>query len=476
MQILFNCNFDPEDIADGDFQALFAHRRRDATFAFAFKSGERIYALRDHLGIIPLYYRIHGANVRFSTSITDLVTSDDDIDPVGLLLYLKRGTPRLYPLIEGIEIVPPGAVIEIDPAQQASRLMFQYQFQPRRIPVWTSMRQLVEEAEALFSQAVRRLVKHDIVGLYLSGGIDSTLTGIYLRRFGVEVNAYTSAPWGQASSEIPFAKLNAQVVHARQHHIDYLETDAYQALFEAMTDVYGMPHGTTTGLGVASLWQNTPIAGEQQVFFGQNNDTMTCSGAAQYIAYFSHLLPGFVRRRIHSALHYQNMIDNYFSLAFGYVDLPVLQYPRIIGAASKLQQLALAGMYIVQTPADGEVLSQPAVHRGILVSDPYYDIDLAEFCLGVPLRHRLALTRQAQTYVALEKRIFQHLALRYLPDKVVRRKKGFAISFDRDERTRRLAAVLPDSLMSVSLGSLRERFAGGVLKQWGRATGLRHLL
>lgn len=158
-------------------------------------------------------------------------------------------------------------------------------------------------------RAVERVLVHDTVGLYLSGGIDSALIGHYLRELGVEVNAYTSAPWGKISSEIPYAQANAATIEAKAHFLVELDSSEYETLFSQLLQIYGGPHGTTTALGVTSIWMHTPIADEKQLFFGQNSDTVTCSVPAQYLTFFSNCLPAWLRRRIHPALMYEELIE-----------------------------------------------------------------------------------------------------------------------------------------------------------------------
>ena len=480
MKVLLNYNFAPDDIVDGDFSALFERKRRDSTFAFVFEDNEHIYAIRDHLGIVPLYYRCKDGRYQFSTNFSDLIESGDKLDERGLRSLLGFGTPRLFPLIEGINIVPPGSVLEIDKTNNRVRVVFQYKIKPQRISALTSMNTLVKEVEELLLNAVTRLVRYDTVGLYLSGGMDSALVGIYLKKLGVEVNAYTSAPWGRISSEIPYAKTNAEIIGVRNHYIDYLETAKYMESFYSIPEIYGIPHGTSTTIGVASLWRNTPLENEEQIFFGQNCDTMTCSVIQQYTMYFIHLLlkpmmkylPNSIRTKLR--IPHDEMLVNYISFVSKGL---ISQYPPIYKLQnalqiSNIQLMTLAGMYIGHTPCDSEELSQPAIQRSILVSNPYYDMDLIEYCLSIPLRFRIGLSLKSKTIFSLQKRVLRKLALNYLPRDLVYRKKGFTVSLDRDRRTRTLVDLLPSSISGIRLDNIESRIAAGVLQRWCEMNGL----
>jgi asparagine synthetase B (glutamine-hydrolysing) len=467
-----NYNFNPADIADENFAALFEQRRRDSIFAYVYEKRGLVYALRDHLGAVPLFYRRLGDNFQVTTNLSALVRPDDEVDTHGLRLLIGLGSPKLRPPVKGIEIVPPGAAIELNKATGECRLLYQYKLRPQKISPLATMRALVAELDRLFLRAMTRAIRADKVGLYLSGGIDSALIGFYLKQLGVRVNVYTSAPWGKISSEIPIAQANAQRIGVHRHHLDLLETDKYLDALNAIPKVYGLPHGTSTGIGVASLWRHTPINREQQVFFGQNSDTMTCSVSAQYVIYFTSFLPANLRRRL--GVEHNDLLKNYLALTSRKFvdDYPPLNDVCDMASLNRVQRLTVAGMYAAHSPSDGEVLSQPAIYAGIPTANPYYDMDLVEFCLGIPLRHRIALSRETRLPIALEKKVFRARALKYLPREVVYRKKGFTVSMERDETTRRLADLLPTEVAGVPVKDTESRVAAGIFARWCELNGL----
>lgn len=474
MQIRYAYNIAPPAFADGDFAALYTQRRRDSVFACAYQAPDgTLYALRDHLGIAPLYYRFTADGVRFAACLSDLIVPGDRIDPAGARTYICFGTPRLAPLIAGIQIVPPGSVIRIDPATQRSETVYHYVLQPRRIPTRTRFDALVDELDSLLQQATQRLVRHDRIGLYLSGGVDSVVTGLYLRQAGVSVHAYTSAPWGRTGAELPFVAINARALAPESHVIDYLESDAYSGLLDAMSGLYGGPHGTSTALGVASLWVNTAIGEERQIVYGQNSDTVFCSAAPQYIPFFMRNMPAVLRRRAHPRLGGPTLDADYLSFARGYAgDVAALNMPPVPPGYQAAQRLIHLALFAATTPNESEVLAGPAIRRGILVGDPFSDVDVAEFALGLPLRHRLRFSRRSPLRVALDKRLLHAIALRHVPKELVYRKKAFAVSLERDARTQEIVAALPTALVGTPLLDLPQRFAAETLIRWCKQAGL----
>lgn len=467
MQILLHYNFSASEIEDENYPALFEQRRRDAIFAFVGRREDgKLLALRDHLGSVPLYYRYEQKQFRFATDLSSLVKAGDTLNPQGVAYFIGTATAKLVPLIADIFCVPPGTAVLFNPDNGSHQILYRYVMRPVKIPVQISMHDLANETEGLFAQAIARTLKQDTVGVYMSGGIDSAMIGIHLKKLGAKVHAYTSAPWGKQSSEIKYAQINAERIKVDQHYLDILETDIYLKATQQIPQLYGSPHGTSTSVAVTAIWQRTPIVQERQIYFGQNSDTMTCSVPAQYATYFTHWMPIEVRQRLHPLFTKRDLVEQY--LYFGSRGIvtqdPMLEY--IPTQANAVQRLTLAGMYVMHSPSDGEVLSQPAVRRNISTANPYYDVDLIEFCLGTPLHHRLGLKRDARPPMLFEKRIFRQMALKYLPRELVYRKKGFTVSADRDDTSRDLLKTFPAQVENVRVADDEQRFSAGILQRW----------
>jgi len=478
MRELLNYNFNPEDIKDEEYKLLFEKRRRDSTFALVYKKNGFYYAIRDHLGIVPLYYRRIENEFKFSTNLSDLVLSNDEIDKTGLQFLLAFGTPRLFPLIKGINIIAPGAVVELNKATGKTRTLYQYKIKPGKISFLKNMNSIVNEVDFLFYKAVKRLIKFDSVGLYLSGGMDSSLIGIYLKMLGIKVNAYTSASEGINSDEAKNSKRNAEFIGVQNHFIDTIEYKNYSELFPLIAQIYGIPHGTTLSIGVGSLWKNTPIKNEQQIFFGQNSDTMTCSVGIQVRMYFRQFLPKFIKKKgkveYHGKLYElpdDEILHNYIYLrSKGLVN----EYPQIynvceISNITNLQLLTIAGMYFGHTPNDSEDMSQPAINRNIIISNPYYDMDLIEYILGIPIRHRLSFIikrKYTKIYPIFKKRVIQKLALKYLPEELVLKKKGFIVSLRKFDEDMDFTDNLPSTILGNPLENVQSKVTAGVFASW----------
>ena len=470
-QLLYAHNIRLDEFDDQDYQALYASRRRDANFAAAVQVGEKVHAFRDHLGIAPLFYRFSDSGLRFSHQLSGLVQATDSLNVAGVRALVKLGTPRLLPLFDEIHIVPPATVVEINPASRSSKAIYAYPLQPHTISRRRSWRDLVDEFERLMTRAIEMTLQRDTVGLYLSGGIDSAMIGIILKRLGAKVRAYTSGPWGEGSSDIAYAKRNAEVAGVDSHEIHFLQTEDYESAMASLPSAYGIPHGTPSALGLIKLRENTSAGEQDQIFFGQNSDTAMAAMRGQYLSYLLNPLPRLLRRRLHPAFSHKTAGEDYVQLARNYAgDLGALSAPDTPPHFTRLHKITAAGMYIAQTPHDNEVYAQPSLVAGQSVSSPYHNMDVVEFAMGLPLSKRLALDEKRLPI--LEKHLIQKLAFRYLPRDIVQRKKAFIVSFERDARTQALYEKLPREICGIALEQPHERFGAEMLRRWLEYCGL----
>ncbi|MFH1841345.1 MAG: asparagine synthase-related protein [Candidatus Nealsonbacteria bacterium] len=471
-EILLNYNFNPLDIADEDFSSLFESRRRDSCFAFVYKKQSFFYAVRDHIGTVPLYFRFVENNVKFSTTLAPLIDKNCQLDLEGLRYLIAFGSSRIKPLFKEIRIIPPGSVVKIDCQSQKAEVIYRYKFKVKKLSC-KSFFECVNKLDELLLRAVKRTCKFDKVGLYLSGGIDSALTGIYLKKLGKKVNAYTSARWGKISSGLPFSKMSAEKIGVENHHIDFLETDKYEDAVSYIPDLYGSPHSSTTGIGVASLWRNSQIGKENQIYGSEGCDILAGSVPAQYISYFLDFLPVFVKKRLHKNIKYKSLLQNHLSFrSNGLIkecqDLKDYFDFRL----PKTAKISLTEIYITQTPQGGEAIAGPAIRNNIIYSNPFYDADVIEFMLSIPLRFRLAFSMKKKTKIYFDKIIVRKLAKRYLSKDLIFRKKGFHIYLNRDDRTKKILAGVPKEILGIPLIDEELKFRARIFLDWCKSVGI----
>jgi len=148
-------------------------------FAFA-AFDERTGALfvaRDRLGIKPLYYRRVGGRLLFASQVKALLASGEvaaRLSPEGVASFLAQGAVR-EPLtaIEGVLALPAGHTATYRDGELRTE---RYWTPPRAAEGAPDAREAARDLRTLLMQAVERHMVSDApIGVFLSGGVDSTL-------------------------------------------------------------------------------------------------------------------------------------------------------------------------------------------------------------------------------------------------------------------------------------------------------------
>lgn len=458
-------NFDPIDIADLDFEALYTKRRRDALFAFSLPQSDGSVILgRDHLGAIPLYYRVQNGQVLTSTHLRELVDGTETSNPDGVSLFIALGTAKLESPFAEIHTVPHGAVIQVYPNGKVMNL-YQYRFTPVKTP--RRFKDACDALDALLMRATNESLRGSThVGLYLSGGIDSGLTGSYLKRAGATVSGYTTTPWGAESAEGRLAKENAASVGITSHNLVAFNTSEYAAYAAHATRSFANPCGATAALAISCIGSKTHVADEPHIFFAQNADTATASVADQSLLFGAHLMPHLIRRHLHTSLHSPSLIDNYVALRTAHTMTHYAPLSTYTHGYSRLEQVTLAGMLFGHTPVDGDIVIQPTLSQGQKISNLFYHVDVIEFLMGMPLQHRVARTAEGRFGIGLKKRVLRELGTRTLTKAVLERKKGLSVPTTSDHAARSFFDTLPTRVGTRTLKLPQHQFAACMLRSW----------
>ncbi len=190
--------------------------RVDGAFAYASWDGrERTLTLaRDPFGIRSLYYVAHDGDLYFASELKQILAIPGlaiELDHVAIHKYL---TFSFFPgedvPIRGIRRVLPGH-IAIAKEGASTFSATQYVTLKEQIdPALAKRKVAVEFIREHCRRAVSdRLSGEDRVGLFLSGGLDSSGVGVWLKEAGVQVEAF-SLDFGAYSVEKPQAQAVAE--------------------------------------------------------------------------------------------------------------------------------------------------------------------------------------------------------------------------------------------------------------------------
>ena len=210
---------------------LRAWERLNGMFAFALydPASERLYLVRDRLGIKPMFYRVTQRGVEFGSEPSaweDLRTPSAPVDPAGLLNFLRFaqpvcGTRTVY---AGLKVLEPGTALTAD----RDGISVDRWHHPVT-PDWKAVNETPYVVRAhirhfLHLAVGRQMIADAPVGVFLSGGVDSAVITALMAQMRPEPPiAYTIA---LEDDEAEFAPARAVVRRWKCRHREVVVTPA----------------------------------------------------------------------------------------------------------------------------------------------------------------------------------------------------------------------------------------------------------
>jgi len=206
--------------------------RIEGMFAFALydKQEKRLLVARDRLGIKPLFYALCGGDFYFSSEQKTLALNLDVKPLYGKAVFAMQGFSEemnASTVFENIFQVSPGAYLSVRPGQKpeaeryfslanlADQKLFEEQDKMSAVAV-------AERFGNLFGQSVERMLMSDApMGVFLSGGVDSSLIAAVAAGLQKDISFFTANVVGPQS----------EVAYARQV-AGHLGKSLYEAPFE----------------------------------------------------------------------------------------------------------------------------------------------------------------------------------------------------------------------------------------------------
>jgi len=169
--------------------------RFNGQFAFAIwdRPKRRLLLARDRVGIRPLYYAQVGQRLLFASEMKALLCEPDlprafDLEGLAQVFgFWAPVAPRT--VLAGIRQLRPGATLLVENGECHERVYWRPQFldadRPFHYASDAEVGELAQQLRDRLEQATRlRMLRADVpVGVYLSGGIDSSVIGALVRRF-----------------------------------------------------------------------------------------------------------------------------------------------------------------------------------------------------------------------------------------------------------------------------------------------------
>lgn len=451
--------------------------RIDGMFAFAFFEARTgtLHLARDRFGEKPLYYAETPVGLVFGSEpravLAHPACSDLGVDPGAVATFLAfEYLPGGRSLRRSLKKLPPGHAL----AFHGGRASLRCYWQPDPDESGAARKSETEAArldrlDALFEQTMRdRLIADVPVGVFLSGGIDSSLVAALTARFAPGLTAMTVAVPGDSFDEAPVATTLARQL-GLAHRIIPMDDAALLAAFGRIESKMDEPIADASLLATSVLCsaarESVTVAlggdGADELFTGYIS--FKANRGAGALA----MLPGSLGRLVRSTLSRLPKGSGYMSADFllrqlsqGFGIDPARQWAACMApfAPEELaalwqddaralaareaddpiaERLALRGArpwstaelihLFATTYLPEDILlkvERASMYASLEVRAPFLGRAFAEYAMSLPSDDKL---RGLST-----KYLFKKLALRHIPREIVERKKhGFAVPMAR---------------------------------------------
>lgn len=450
----------------------------DGMFAFAFLEGRtgRLHLVRDRFGEKPLYYVERNRTLIFGSEPRALLTH-----PLAQTLPVDLGAVSTYLTFEylpgtrslraGLKKLAAGHRLEYSQGQHPTIITYWQPHPDERgiVRIGDSEAERLERLDVLLNETVRdRLVADVPVGVFLSGGIDSSLVAALISKHSSGLSAFTVSMPHSDYDEAPAAIALADKL-GLQHEVVELDDAALLRAFDAITRRMDEPLADSSLLATwvvsHAARQRVTVAlggdGADELFAGYLN--FPTNRAARILARIPPLAGRALRGALDAVPHGSSYMSYDFLLRqishgfgiqpsqqwaacmqpFAPEEAAALWQPYARVAANESSEDPIASrletrgrrpwstselIYLFATTYLPEDILQKVDRASMYVSlevrSPFLARGFAEYVMSLPARDKL---RGLET-----KHLLRKLASRYLPRETVERKKhGFAVPLAR---------------------------------------------
>jgi len=422
---------------------------------------QKLFLVRDRLGVKPLVYAIKDDAIAFASTVTALKAAGflGDIDKQALGEYLEFGyVTDDRAIYDGARKVPAASILVWCDGSVTSREYWQPPI-PNNTAQKLSFDEVVDETERLFVSAVEKRLQADVpVGALLSGGVDSSLVCWAIAKLGADITAFTVGtpgdPWDESADAIAIAQqlgIKHNVLSLSSDHTDEITN---------LVAAYDEPFACASALGMLSVSQavrreaTVLLTGDggDDVFLGYPEHrnfwlAQKVAATTPQIAtdVWLHVRNSFPRRSVfkRAGSFFDYVSGGLGAVAFAHDGLPVYRRANLLGerlteidvdqrriswsreSARRLLQDFLT--YDRKTRFVGEYMKKvdgATMFHALEARCPFLDQDLWEFAAALPFETRL--------HQNVLKAVLRELARRHIGERVATgRKRGFSIPVQR---------------------------------------------
>lgn len=268
--------------------------RLEGMFAFClydFRTKD-FFLVRDRIGVKPLYFSLQSDVCSFASEIKalwPLPWMNRQVSVSSVYHYLTYlATPAPLTLFEGVYKLPAGFYLRFDSSKQMHIKQW-YKLHEQLVSHDNQHDEqwYVDTIRSLLRASVKKRMMSDVpFGVFLSGGIDSSLNVALMSEFTDKVKTFTVAfQDGPEYNELAWARKVAHLYDTEHHEIIINEADAHQ-FFDKMIYHQDEPLGDSVCVPLYFVSKLLKEQGVTVVQVGEGSDELFC-GYDQYVNYLN---------------------------------------------------------------------------------------------------------------------------------------------------------------------------------------------
>ena len=253
-------------------------RRLRGMFAFALWDGRTRHLIlaRDRFGIKPLYVYRDRERLLFASEVRALLATGwvpARLDRAALDRYLAYQTvPTPGTLVQNVTMLPPATIARVDASGVVTERTYWDLLDAANDSAGITAEAARRDVGTALEDAMRHHLVSDVpVGLFLSGGIDSSAAVSLVRSIGVTPQTFTVAFPGTEYDEAPYARAVADALGADHTEIALDEAELLAQLPDALESV---DHPSGDGINTYVVSRAVHAAGIKVVLSGLGGDEL----------------------------------------------------------------------------------------------------------------------------------------------------------------------------------------------------------
>jgi len=436
-------------------------------FAFGIydNKNQKIFLIRDRFGVKPLYYYFDGNHFIFSSEIRAIRTIKKlNINPIALYKFFQFGyIGDKLSIFENVYKISPGCYLIFDLQKKVISIRQYYNtLDYLKIEENKSENEILERLEEILIESFKyRMVSDVPVGVFLSGGTDSSIVSAMLQKHYGNIRTFTIGFKEAKYNEANYAKKVAKHIGTK-HEEKYLSAEEAKNILKDFVEIYDEPFGDSSGIPTYLVSKVAKENGVKVVLSADGGDEIFCGYDRYWWSYnlgkrlkkmpyffrntfsflFEILKPIGLKIPIHNIEHkynflvrvlkdktwqqmYETFISNYRDYELKELIGLELNFKKKdyfdLGEKIHPMQGMMLWDYFNYLPDDILVkVDRATMHNSIEGREPMLDNTIIEYVLTIPFEYKYKNNEG--------KYILKKLLEKYLPKELIYRKKmGFGI-------------------------------------------------